>query len=174
MRPVEQELITEHCNRPNYRGCRRRHSNSTTPVATDTFSDANCARHWNANQDVAMLFHQLMQAVPFAAQDENCWLGIIHFAVQLAAALIQAIDPEAAFLQILERLVYVSHADHGQVLQRSGGRFGDGFGQSGAARRSGTITALAPAACAVRIMAPRLCGSSTPSKTISNRALGST
>src|ERR1039457_6844671 len=34
-----------------------------------------------------------------------------------------------------------------------------------AARRSGTMMEPAPAACAVRIMAPRLCGSSTPSST---------
>ena len=37
-----------------------------------------------------------------------------------------------------------------------------------AARRSGITTAAAPAACAVRMIAPRLCGSSTPSKITCN------
>src|SRR5450755_198047 len=42
------------------------------------------------------------------------------------------------------------------------------------ARRSGITMPPAPAACAVRVMAPRLCGSSNPSSTTNNCAAGAT
>ena len=50
------------------------------------------------------------------------------------------------------------------MFERSGGGLGHHVGQPGR-RRSGMTKAPAPAACAVRMIAPRLCGSSTPSST---------
>ena len=41
-------------------------------------------------------------------------------------------------------------------------------GETDAARRSGIINPWPPAACNVRAMAPRLCGSTTPSNTANN------
>jgi hypothetical protein len=49
---------------------------------------SNGARHRDANQDIAMLFHQLVQTVPLAAHDEDCGLGVFNLAIELAAALV--------------------------------------------------------------------------------------
>src|SRR5580658_4668850 len=61
----------------------------------------NGSRHRNANQHVAMFLYQLMQTVSFPAQDEDRWFGVLDLAVELAATLVQSIDPKIAFLQIL-------------------------------------------------------------------------
>ncbi len=45
------------------------------------------------------------------------------------AALIESVDPEAALLELFERLRQVSHASDRQVFERTRGGFGDGFGQ---------------------------------------------
>jgi hypothetical protein len=56
------------------------------------------AGHGNAHQHVAMLLHQLVQTAAFAAQNEDRRPRIVGFAVQLGAALVESINPEAALL----------------------------------------------------------------------------
>src|ERR1035438_5580121 len=120
-----------------------------------------------------MLAHLLVQALAFAAEHQDRGRVVVHRIVILGAPLVQAVDPVAPFLQLFERAIDVGGAHYGQVLKRSGGGLGN-YVVNPNARRSGMTTPPAPAACAVRTMAPRLCGSSTPSSTTNNCAEGAT
>lgn len=80
-----------------------------------------------------MLLDELMEPLAFPTHNEYGGFGVIGFAVQLLAALVQAINPEAAFFQQFQRLGDVSDADDRQMLESTGGSFGDGFGEWGGA-----------------------------------------
>lgn len=80
-----------------------------------------------------MFFDVLMKAMAFAAENEGGRLDVFDGGVNLVAAFIQAIDPEAVLLQIFECFGGVSDADYGQVFERARGGFGDGLGESGGA-----------------------------------------
>jgi DNA-binding transcriptional MerR regulator len=92
-------------------------------------------RHSNrdANQEVAMFGDMLVQAAALRSQDDRGWRGELHFVVILWAALVEAVDPVAGFLQFFERAGDVGDADHGQVGQGSGGRALHHLGQAGGA-----------------------------------------
>ena len=93
---------------------------------------------------------------------------VVHLIVVLFAAFIQAHDPDVFFFQI-QRARDVCDLRYREVLARSR-RIGDGRRY----RRGPPLritTPSAPAASAVRRIAPRLCGSSMPSSTtISERS----
>ena len=59
--------------------------------------------------------------------------GVFHLVVGFGAALVEAVDPDAALLEVFERAIDVGDADHGQVLERAGRGFGDHVGDAGGA-----------------------------------------
>jgi len=86
--------------------------------------------HGDAHQQIAVFLDQFVEALALAAQDEHSGPGIIGFAIQLGAALVQPVNPEAALLEHFESLADVSDANHRQMLEGSGGSFGDYLGES--------------------------------------------
>src|ERR1019366_6554736 len=67
----------------------------------------NPARHGDAHQRVAMLPYLLVKAFALAAQHHRRRRGVLHLVVRFGAALIQAVDPETAPFDLLERPVDV-------------------------------------------------------------------
>src|SRR5690349_4146473 len=74
-----------------------------------------------------------MQALAFAAEHESSGRTVVHAIVILLAALVEAIDPEAALLQVFKRASDVGHARDGQVFERAGGGLGHNVGNAGRA-----------------------------------------
>ncbi len=157
-------------NQAESSGCRRRHSNSTTPVATETFSDAMAPAIGMRTSTSQCFLHQLVQTMALAAEDENGRLRVIDLAVKLARRARPvhksrsrvSSDPRA----FGSRCPREPRAGVRALRRQPWRRFPSVPRLAGPARSRRS----APAACAVRMMAPRLCGSSTPSRTISNCA----
>lgn len=76
-----------------------------------------------------MAAHQVVQTVTLPAEHERSGGGEIDPIMILVAALVQAVDPEAALLQRFQRAAEVPHAGHGEILESAGRGFGHGFGQ---------------------------------------------
>lgn len=74
-----------------------------------------------------------MQPLAFAAEHEGGGGIKLDLVVVLLAALIEAVDPEAAFLKPVQFLADVADADDGQMFDGAGGSLGDGFGEAGGA-----------------------------------------
>jgi hypothetical protein len=91
-------------------------------------TDRSC--HRDSNQDVAVPLDEFVQSPAFTAQNEDGRPSVFGFGVELRAALVQSINPEAALLEVLQRLRHVAYSDHGQVFKRARGRLGNRFCQS--------------------------------------------
>lgn len=74
-----------------------------------------------------------MQAAALRAEDDGGGTGEIHFVVFFGTALVQAVDPVAAFFQFLQRAIDVADAHNGEVGERSGGGADNDFGETGGA-----------------------------------------
>src|ERR1041384_5489188 len=103
-----------------------------------------------------------MQPVTFAAKDQRQCSGVVELRVGHLARALDSDNPYIVILQILDV--------EARLVTRATGKCStapaDVLATASvmcAARRSGTMTALAPPHSAVLMTAPRLCGSSTPS-----------
>ena len=68
-----------------------------------------------------MFAHLFVQPFAFTAQHQHGGQGILHMVVIFGAALVQAIDPVAAFLELIQGAIDIGHARHRQMLQRARG-----------------------------------------------------
>ncbi len=91
----------------------------------------NDACHRNAQQNIAMLFDELVQSQTFAAEHDHRGRSEVRFAIDVIAAFVQPINPVAFFLQTFQGLADVANANYRQVFERAGSGFRDGFGESG-------------------------------------------
>jgi hypothetical protein len=127
----------------------------------------NVAFHGNAHQHVAMLAHLLVQALALAAETRAVGRCIRRGRNRRRRARRgRRSSGPGSFNSSSVRLMLVT---------RVTGRYSSAPAAALAttsvrptARRSGMMMPPAPAACAVRTIAPRLCGSSTPSSTTIN------
>ena len=76
-----------------------------------------------------------MEAVAFAAHDENAIASEIELVVVHGAAFVQADDPDIAPLELFEGADEVDDAGDAEVLLCAGG----GFGGNGAERRGAAL-----------------------------------
>src|SRR5713101_4235882 len=83
----------------------------------------NGTRHRNPQQDIAMLLDKLMQTLAFTSQDDYRRCGEVRLAVNLIAAFIQPVYPEALLFQTFYCLADVTYAHHRQVLECARGGF---------------------------------------------------
>jgi len=75
--------------------------------------------------------HVLMQSMSLAAEHEGGGRGVVDLVIELVAAFIEAIGPEAALLQFLQGLSDVAGSHDGKVFERSGCGFRYCFGYAG-------------------------------------------
>src|ERR1700722_15571812 len=116
----------------------------------------------NRHQKIAPLARQLMQPFAFSAQHNPNRTLKIHLGVILLRTLIEPHQPIPRLLHLLHRPHKILHPRHRKMRQRPRAR--STVSVSPAARLSGITTPFAPAASDVRTIAPKLCGSSIPSK----------
>src|SRR5665213_2895462 len=67
------------------------------------------SRHRNAHQKVAALGDVFVQSAPFATQHDRGWTGELYLVVGNLAAFVQAVDPVAALLELMQGLVDVHY-----------------------------------------------------------------
>ncbi len=91
------------------------------------------ARHGDAQQVVAGLLDQVVQAGAFAAEDEDAVGAEVEVGVVGGAALVEAEHPDVGLLHLLQRADEVGDAGDADVLGGSGGGLGDGGGDGGGA-----------------------------------------
>ena len=84
----------------------------------------------NAHQHVAVLAHLLVQTAAFAAEHEDAFRRVIDLVVGLGAALIQAVNPHAALLEVFQGAVDVGDAHHRQMFQRARRSLGHDVGDA--------------------------------------------
>lgn len=78
--------------------------------------------------------NEIVQAVPFAPEDDHGVGREIVFVVTVSAALVESDTPDAVFLELFEGADQVDNAGDAYVLGGSGGGFdGDGAERGGAA-----------------------------------------
>ena len=112
--------------------------------------------HWNTYQYVAVLAYQLVQTLPFPAKNDYSFFPVVDCVIRLPFLARLSHRPRTpAFLSVSrERLILAART----IGTYSSAPAADlpTVSVSPTARRSGMITASAPAAFAVRMMAPRL------------------
>ena len=94
-------------------------SYSTTPAATDTFSDGTFPEHRNRHQKIAVFAHQIVQSLAFGAEHDGAMHLVVNRVISLLAALVQSDDPQILLFQFLERARYVRDFRDGKVFARS-------------------------------------------------------
>ena len=100
----------------------------TTAPATETLSEETCAGHGDAQEVVAGLLDQVVQAGALAAEDEDAVGAEVEVGVVGRAALVEAEHPDVGLLHLLERADEVGDAGDADVLGGAGGGLGDGGG----------------------------------------------
>jgi len=91
---------------------------------------ADAAGHGDAEQVVAGLPHEVVEAFAFAAHDEGAVAGEVVLVVIHGAAFVEADDPDVVALEVFERSDEVDDAGDTEVFLGSGGGFG-GYGAHG-------------------------------------------
>ena len=91
------------------------------------------AGHGDAEEVVAGLLDQVVEAGAFAAEDEDAVGAEVEVGVVGGAALVEAEDPDVGLLHLLEGADEVGDAGDADVLGGAGGGFGDGGGDGGGA-----------------------------------------
>jgi hypothetical protein len=91
------------------------------------------ASHGDAEEVVAGLFDEVVEAGSLAAQDEDAVGAEVEVHVVGGAALVEAEDPDVFLLELFERADEVGDSGYADVLGGSGGGLGDGAGDGGRA-----------------------------------------
>ena len=91
------------------------------------------AGHRDAEEVVAGLFDEVVEAGSFSAQDEDAVGAEVEVHVIGGAALVEAEDPDVFLLELLEGADEVGDSGDADVLGGSGGGFGYGAGDGGGA-----------------------------------------
>lgn len=89
--------------------------------------------HGDAEEVVAGLFDEVVEAGSLAAEDEDAVGAEVEVHVVGGAALVEAEDPDVVLLELLEGADEVGDAGDADVLGGSRGGFGDGAGDGGGA-----------------------------------------
>lgn len=77
-----------------------------------------------------MFLHELVQPLSFAAKDDGCGARIFDIAVELVAALVQAVNPKVLLLEFFKSVGDIADTNNGEMLERTGRGFGHRFGES--------------------------------------------
>ena len=86
---------------------------------------ADAAGHGDAEEVVAGALDEVVEAAAFAAEDEADVLAEVEVGVVGGAALVEADDPDVAFLHGFEGAGDVDDLGDADVLGGAGGGFGD-------------------------------------------------
>ena len=124
----------------------------------------NLTVHREGYHKVTVLFGQTADTAAFGTDNNSDWSAHIGGTPWLTVH-IGAENPKAFLLEFLNGGDDICYADNRHIFHSTGRGFRYG---SPTPRRFGMITPCAPAASAVRMMAPRLCGSSMLSQIMIN------
>ena len=91
------------------------------------------AGHGDAQEVVAGLFDQIVQAGAFASEDEDAVGAEVEIHIVWSPAFVEAEDPDVGLLHLLERADEVGDAGDSDVFGGTGGGLGDGRGDWGGA-----------------------------------------
>lgn len=107
------------------------------------------AGHGDAEEVVAGLLDEVVEAGAFASEDEDAVGGEVEVGVVGGAALVETDDPDVGLLHLLEGADEVGYAGDADVFGGPGRRFGDCSGNGGAATlRKNNAVDSDPVGCA--------------------------